>query len=260
MVEGALGVGFDVTERTRAQRDSEQARLAAERLVRARSDFLMATNHELRTPLTSILGYAELLQANWSQVSEQRRRNYVNLIMAAAQRLAQLVESLGLLNELDAGLAICSGEHFVLESVVRAAVDEIAAIYPAQETNLDGPPGIRVVADQAHVVEVLASLLDNAAKHSPAGAAIDVTWSAEGTMAAVRDHGLGLPEGGRERLFTRFWRLPGSGMRDGRVGTGLGLHIARRLAELMGGSVDLEATGPEGSTFRLDLPLLTTDQ
>jgi signal transduction histidine kinase len=70
----------------------------------------------------------------------------------------------------------------------------------------------------------------------------------------VRDEGPGVPEEGRERLFTRFGRLQGSTTRAGRVGTGLGLYISRGLAEAMGGDLDLETTGPEGSTFRLRLP------
>jgi len=71
----------------------------------------------------------------------------------------------------------------------------------------------------------------------------------------VRDRGPGIPEAHRGVLFTRFGRVPGSRIRAGHVGTGLGLYLSRQLAEAMGGTLDLEATGPQGSTFALRLPL-----
>jgi signal transduction histidine kinase len=76
----------------------------------------------------------------------------------------------------------------------------------------------------------------------------------------VHDRGPGIPEEGLERLFTRFGRVPGSPIRSGRVGTGLGLYLSRQLAEAMAGSLVLEATGPEGSTFALRLPPAILDQ
>ena len=77
-------------------------------------------------------------------------------------------------------------------------------------------------------------------------------------MAVIRvhDRGPGIPIGGRDVLFTRFGRVPGSRTRAGRVGTGLGLYLGRQLAEAMGGDLDLERSGADGSVFRLRLPLV----
>ena len=74
-------------------------------------------------------------------------------------------------------------------------------------------------------------------------------------VVRVRDHGPGIPEEGRSILFSRFGRVPGSRMRAGHVGTGLGLYLGRAYAEAMGGTLDLESTGEEGSTFCLRLPV-----
>ena len=99
--------------------------------------------------------------------------------------------------------------------------------------------------------------MDNAAKYSAEGSPIVVSWEPDGGCAIlrVRDYGPGIPKQGREGLFTRFGRIAGSRTRAGRVGTGLGLYLGRQLAEAISGSLDLETTGPEGSTFRLCLPL-----
>jgi signal transduction histidine kinase len=116
---------------------------------------------------------------------------------------------------------------------------------------------VRVLADPARLVQVLTNILDNAAKYSPEGSAIEVRWHVDAKRATVhvRDHGPGIPAEARQRLFTRFGRLPGSVMRAGRSGTGLGLFLARQLTGAMGGSLDLADSGPHGSTFRLQLPL-----
>jgi two-component system OmpR family sensor kinase len=83
-----------------------------------------------------------------------------------------------------------------------------------------------------------------------------MSWDTEDNLAVlhVRDHGQGIPPEGRQYLFKRFGRVPGSQMRAGHIGTGLGLFLGRQLARAMGGELDLEATGPTGSTFRLELP------
>ena len=108
--------------------------------------------------------------------------------------------------------------------------------------------------DAEWLVRILVHLLDNATKYSE-GRPVVVSWEAEGELAVVRvhDQGPGIPEQGRELLFTCFGRNAGR-IRAGRVGTGLGLFLGRRLAQALGGDLDLEATGPAGSTFRLSIP------
>jgi signal transduction histidine kinase len=148
-----------------------------------------------------------------------------------------------------------------LAHLVREAADMVRLSYPGQRIDLAGPGEAHVYADPARLVQVLANLIDNAAKYSPEGTPIAVAWSLEGGMATVRvrDHGPGVPEEGRDRLFTRFGRLPASQMRAGRVGTGLGLFLGRQIIEAMDGSLELEGTGPLGSTFRLCLPMLPVE-
>ena len=128
--------------------------------------------------------------------------------------------------------------------------------YPDQHIDGEGLPGLTAEADPSHLEQVLVNLLDNAAKYSPVGAPIEASWGEEAGMVVVRvrDHGPGIPDEGLGTLFTRFGRVPGSRMRAGRVGTGLGLYLGRAYAEAMGGTLNLESTGATGSTFCLRLP------
>ncbi|HVA89264.1 MAG TPA: PAS domain S-box protein [Chloroflexota bacterium] len=248
---------IDVTEQARARRQSEQARAAAEQLAQLRSDFVAAVSHELRTPLTAIVGYAELLQAHWNTIDDARRLEQINRIVLSANRQQQLVEDLLLLSRAEAEAPIHQMEAVNLTRVMERAAMEVRGAYGEQQIVLDGPETIRVLVEQSQAVQILVNLLDNAAKYSSEGSPITVSWREEFPLASVlvRDHGPGIPERGRAQLFTRFGRIPGSRIRSGRVGTGLGLYIARRLAEAMGGSLDLAETGPEGSTFQLYLPI-----
>jgi signal transduction histidine kinase len=238
---------------------AEQGRAqAAEDLARLRSDFIASVSHELRTPLTAIVGFGELLQARWEQLSDTHRLQRISDIVAAANRQKRLVDDLLLLGRLDVDSLKIAAEVVLLLTLLQRATVEVQASYGMQRIILDGPSEVQVRADPIRAVQVLTNLLDNAAKYSPESSPVTLSWSVAGTLATIRiiDQGSGVPEQGRELLFTRFGRVAGSKMRAGRVGTGLGLYLSRRLAEAMGGDLDLEATGPGGSTFRFRLPVV----
>jgi len=130
-------------------------------------------------------------------------------------------------------------------------VEEIRTNYQSQGIDLEGPGNLQVLADPDRALQILLNLIDNAAKYSPEGSPIRVTWKREGTNAIVRvrDGGIGVSEEGQEYLFTRFGRVPGSRIRAGHVGTGLGLYLARSFARAMHGEVELDSTGPRAARF-----------
>ena len=256
-VASAFGERAELALRNAQLYVAEQQRArAAEDLARLRSDFVASVSHELRTPLTAIVGYGELLEHRWAQLDDPARLASVRKIVASANRQQRLVEELLLLSRVEARSVTVAQVVSPLTELVRRAVDEVQASYRGQRVSIEGPADIAVLVDPDRVIQILVNLLDNAAKYSPEGAAIEVRCSeADGAVQVlVRDFGRGLPERGQEALFTRFGRLPGSQARAGRVGTGLGLYLSRQLAALMGGALDLEHTGPEGSTFSLRLP------
>ena len=249
-VMGVIGVAVDVTERVEAQR-------AAEALARLRSDFVASVSHELRTPLTAIVGYAELLQSHWARLPDERRLEHISRIATSANRQKRMVDDLLLLGRVELGDLRPKAERVLVARAISRAADEVRISYPGQHIDFTGAEDLLACADLERVVQILVNVLDNAAKYSPEGSPIAVAWAREGREAVVRvrDRGSGIPPLGREQLFSRFGRMPGSRTRAGRVGTGLGLHLGRQIAEAMGGSLDLEETSPSGSIFRLRVPL-----
>jgi two-component system sensor histidine kinase KdpD len=236
---------------------AEQQRAhAAEELARLRSDFVAAVSHELRTPLAAIIGYAELLQARWHRLGDAQRLERLGHIVVSANRQQRLIEDLLLLSQVEnTGLDPLSAA-MAIAAVVEQAAMEVQGSYPGQRIDLHGPADLSAWADPARTIQIVVNLLDNAAKYSPEGSTITVCWVLEGdrVVVRVRDQGAGVPAQGREYLFTRFGRVAGTRARAGRIGTGLGLFLGRQLAQAMGGDLDLETTGPKGSTFRLRLP------
>ncbi len=233
----------------------EHATASAE-FASLRSDLVAAVSHELRTPLTAILGLAELLEERWEQMTDGRKRERIAQIAQAANRQSRLVEDLLLMSRMEGEAMTLVPGPVSLRALVERAAAEVRASYPGQRILLKGRADHEVLADPDRAIQILANLIDNAAKYSPEGSPVAVDWSDEGAMVTVRvrDQGPGIAEQHRDILFTRFGRVPGSRIRAGHVGTGLGLHLSRRLAEAMGGGIHLETTGAEGSTFRLQLP------
>jgi signal transduction histidine kinase/ligand-binding sensor domain-containing protein len=236
---------------------SQAQAAAAQELAELRATFVATVSHELRTPLTAIIGSADLLQRRWARLDEAARLDCINLIVRAAHRQRRLVDDLLLVSRIDLGAFVSATAAVLLASLVERAADEVRASYPGLQIDSQGPAQLAVRADPDRTVQILANLMDNAAKYSPEGAPIRVTWVHDGARAEVlvRDWGTGIPPEGRERLFTRFGRVQGSPTRASQVGTGLGLYVGRSLAHAMGGELELAATGPTGSVFRLILPL-----
>lgn len=215
-----------------------------------------ALGHELCTPLTAILGYAELLEGRWEALGDRERRGYVGQIARSAERQRRPVADLLLLSQLEGSALAARAVALPLMPVVAHAIADIAGAYLGQQVSLAGLPALRVRADPDYLAQIVINLLDNAAKYTQEGSSIRLAWRAEGDAVVLRveDEDPGIPIEGRERLSTRFGRL-GRPLRAGRDSTGLGLYLSRQLAEAMGGSLDLEDTGPSGSTFRLRLPI-----
>ncbi|MFO1308243.1 MAG: ATP-binding protein [Burkholderiales bacterium] len=184
--------------------------------------------HELRTPLAAIRAQAEVALG---AAVDAERDHALRQVLAGCDRAARLVDQMLTLARLDPQRTLAGGARFDLAAAAR---DAVAAIAPAGlargvEVGLDAAPA-QVVGDPALVAILLRNLLDNAIRHSPPGSSVDVRVRAAegGTEVVVADQGPGVPPEERERLGERFHAVPGSG----EPGSGLGLSIVRRIAEL----------------------------
>ena len=242
-----LGVLYDVTERKRAEetlRESERReRDAAERLRTLddmKNTFLAAVSHELRSPLTSILGLSLTLERT-SELSEDDRRDLVARLSSNAQKLDRLLRDLLDLDRLNRG---------IVEPQRRLC--DVGALARGTLASLDGLADRRVVViadevpleiDAAKVERIVENLLTNAARHTPADGTIwlRVDLTPDGALIAVDDEGPGIPDEFRASIFEPFRRGPGASTPTSASGTGIGLSLVARFAELHGGRAWVEA-------------------
>lgn len=253
---------LDVTERVAAQRErharleAEVARTTAEQHSRATSSFFTGVSHEMRTPLQAITGFTELLGT--LDLSGPRRAEALQHIDRAAHHLLALVDETQDLARLDARMLPLYPE--VVD--VGDAVDEVTQLLAP----LAGQEGVRlitrlgddrVVADPRRLLQVLLNLVGNGIRHGRRGGTVELTSAVEGHLVRidVRDDGPGIPADRLHRLFRPFDRLGSDAVREAPAGgTGLGLVLARGLAEAMGGRLEITSTQGEGTTARLGLP------
>jgi PAS domain S-box-containing protein len=254
-----LGISEDITEAKKAQEALHRAQEEADRANRAKSQFLANMSHELRTPLNSILGFSALLKDDvTNKFDEATHRRFLNQIHSSGEQLLQLINDILDLSKVEAGqmqLQLQPVELGVVTDEVRAAVEPLARS-KGITLNVEPCDEIHLVADPAKVRQMLLNLVSNALKFTPGGGQIDIRRQQVESWAeiAVSDTGIGIAQQDLGGLFTEFHQVnSGSGKRP--QGTGLGLALTRRFAELHGGQVSVESTLGKGSTFTLRLPL-----
>jgi signal transduction histidine kinase len=226
------------------------------RLSQLRADFVSLVSHELRSPMAAVIGAARTLQDRWRMLSADQRESFLALIGDETARLAALVADVLDTSRIEAGTFSYSFDDVDLGRLVDDVVE--AAALAQQEVRVVASvrgrlPAIR--GDQARLRQVLGNLIDNAVKYSPEGGEVRVSAApANGVVRiSVRDDGPGIPRDQQIRIFEKFGRVdvPGAS----KPGTGLGLFIARSIAEAHGGSLDVSSGVEPGSTFTLTLPL-----
>jgi two-component system phosphate regulon sensor histidine kinase PhoR len=228
------------------------------RLEAIRAEFVATVSHELRTPLAALHGAALTLTRRGQQLPPRTQETLLGMIALQSKRLASLVEDILLAGQLDSGSLRVEREPFSAGDVARAAVDEARQHAATRamlrvSTSEDLP---RVLGDEGRTHQVLANLIDNAIKYSPAGSRVDVEVQRhDGRVRfSVRDRGPGIPTTEQDQVFEKFYRLDPD-HHHGVGGSGLGLYICRQLVSSMHGRIWVESAPERGSTFAFDLPI-----
>ncbi len=222
------------------------------------SRFVSDASHEMRTPLAVISGYADLLE-RWGATQEDVRREAIGAIGREAQRLQRLVHDLLFLARGAQGLQL-SKSYFDLSELVSETVQEAEALRSGRVLVDATRDVVPVHADFDLVKQFLWILLDNAIKYTPEGKEIQVQSRREGGFGvlSVRDQGAGMSEEARAHAFERFYRADPA--RTSGAGVGLGLAIAKEIADAHRGKIEIESAPGAGTTVRLSLPLARADE
>jgi PAS domain S-box-containing protein len=233
------------------------------RVEELKMDFVATVSHELRTPLAAISGAAVTLRQRADALAADTRGQLLSVITEQTERLAGLIDDILLAGRLAYGRLAASDETFDPVDVTRRVVDELrtGAVLDAHEVDLRLPSTApRVEGDAVKARQVLANLVENAAKYSPGGGTITVSVEPNGRYVqfAVRDEGLGISRRDQERIFEKFYRVDPL-MKQGVSGTGLGLYICRELVQHMGGRIGVRSSPGAGSTFTVELPVAEPD-
>jgi two-component system phosphate regulon sensor histidine kinase PhoR len=222
-----------------------------------RKEFVANVSHELRTPLTVIKGFVEtLLDGAWRD--DKKSPEYLGTILKHADQLTNLVSDLLELSKLEGQGLPAQRSPVDLKDVVQRAYELLlpATERKRQTIKLDVAPKLPQIRGNADYVErAVANLIDNASKYTPEGGHIAVRAHGNGQFAVVEvaDDGIGIPADDIPRIFERFYRVDRSRSRE-MGGTGLGLSIVKHVAQVHGGTIEVDSTPGKGSVFRLKLP------
>jgi two-component system, OmpR family, sensor kinase len=237
-------------------RSLDAARAEREAAMKQQREFVADASHELRTPLTSVLANLELLQASLDGRDGNENRAMVDSALRSSRRMSRLVGDLLLLARADAGRV---GKHRPcdLAEIAGNAALEMSPVLGDRELEIDNEYALPVEGNPDELHRMVLNLLDNAARHTPPGARIELHVRKAGgeALVEVADDGPGIPPQIRAQIFDRFVR--GEGPADTAVGpgSGLGLAIVRAVATSHAGTVEVAESPSGGALFRVRLPL-----
>lgn len=232
------------------------ANLEAERkLTQLQSDFIATVTHELCTPLGFIKGYATTLLREDTTWDDNVRREFLTIIDEEADRLRELIDNFLDSSRLQAGTLQMQFQKLRLDTFLSDIVKRARTRHESMDIYLDMQiKGITLLADSTRLAQVFDNLLINASKYAP-GAQVYITFEIVNNKAHItlRDTGPGISPEYLDRLFQRFYRVPGKSASV--QGTGLGLYICHQLMKAHNGDINVESTVGKGTTFHIYLPL-----
>jgi len=256
---GTVVLVWDLTEDAHREEELRRMRAIAEAASLAKSEFLSSMSHELRTPLNAVLGFAQLLRRNKKQPLDERQLGMLGHIIKGGEHLLRLIDDVLDLARIEAGRVTISTEPVRVPEVlgeVTTALEPLAS--RAGIALVVEPPAsdaLEILADRTRFTQILMNYGSNAIKYGRSGGTVKfraTSSNARHVRISVIDDGVGIPPGKHDRIFQPFQR---AGQETGPIeGTGIGLAISKRLAQLMGGEVGFDSEIDRGSEFWVELP------
>lgn len=238
----------------------DQVQAEFRRAVRMRNELLANVTHELRTPVNAVIGYSDLLLDDVCGPLAPKQKETVEYLRDAAEGLLRLINDLLTASRIEAGRSDLILSTFRIDHLVEEVIRNLQPLYAAKGLRLRvnlHEPAERLRSDRGKCKQILVNLLSNAVKFTPRGEIAIGTFAAgtrnERLGITVRDTGIGIPPGEIESIFEMFRQVDNGTARE-HEGSGLGLYLSRRLADLLGATITAESRVGEGSAFTLLMP------
>lgn len=246
----------EIDERERTQQELARAKTVAEAANHAKSEFLANMSHELRTPLNAIIGFSDVLSEQIYGPLNPSQQSCVNDVMESGQHLLSLVNDILDLAKIESGTMDMEWETVDLAALIARLVQmsRERAVRQGIRLRADVCPSLTGVrGDERRLKQLLYNFISNALKFTPGGGEIVVAARSDGenVVVSVSDTGVGIPASEQEKVFESFYQVD-STLTKGKQGTGLGLALVRKIAELHEGKVWVESEPGQGSTFFME--------
>ena len=248
----------DLKKRHENELQLEKSNQHNEELLTLRHNMMLTVSHDLRSPLTAIMGYADLLKET---AKDETCKQYEDAIRQSSERMLTLLNSLLSYYRLDTGKDEVDMMPFRVKDVLHTLMAEYEPLAAVKDITIEGAfsgDDTVVMGDRKRIIQIGSNLMSNAIKFTKKGTVnIDVDYRDNTLILKVQDSGTGMSEEQMKRIFAPFNRLENA---DTQEGFGLGLSIAKALAELLGGSIEVESHIGFGSLFTVTLPLMEGDE
>ena len=246
----------DLSERLRAETALAASNEQLQEANRLKDDLVATLSHDLRQPLSTTIGFAELLLDDWQELPEADKRQYLTRIQKAGRWANDLLEDILTMAQLDAGAPTPRTTRVHVPTLVADVLDRSG--HDGSTVDTTGVQDLTVLVDRGHLEQVLTNLVSNAVKYGATPVRLVARRRGELVALDVVDAGAGVPESFVPHLFDRFARAT-TGVAVDKKGTGLGLYIARALANANGGNLTYQPAAGGGARFTLTLNALTAD-
>mgnify|MGYP002725558186 CR=1 FL=1 len=225
---------------------------------RAKSEFISVASHQLRTPMTGIQWVIERFLKKETKLSKQGKE-YLEDLHTSSVRLSELVDSLLNVSRIESGGGVAvTPEKLDLIKFIEDYIGELTPLLAKKSIDLkfeDHPESFEIVSDPKVLRNVMQSIVSNAIEYTPESGSIDITVEKNtDVMIKIKDTGIGIPEAEQSRMFEKFHRADNAKVVK-TDGTGLGLYIAKKATETLGGKIDFISHEGKGTTFYVELPL-----